>query len=123
MARTCLCRPVGACRNDRDPGCLMLRSRRSMFAAFVASALVACGLAAVQSAPPAQAYNVCSDDEACVHEKMSAIATALLAPGSEAAQYAQDIWNGAGHEDGVGNPPDVDYHIYGYPYLPVLKEA
>ena len=99
-----------------------MRNPRGKIAALAVAALMAFGLTAVQP-PPAQAYNVCSDDQACVHEKMSALALGLLAPGSEAALYAQDIWDGAGHEDGVGDPPEVDDHIYGYPYLPILKEA
>jgi len=87
--------------------------------ALAVAVVVTSGLTAVP-APPARAYNVCSDDNACVHEKMSALALGLLAPGSEAGLYAQDIWNGAGHEDGVGDPSD---HIYGYPFLPLLNEA
>ena len=100
-----------------------MRSHRRNFAALAVAALATCGLTVVAQAPPAQSYNVCSDDNACVHEKMSAIALGLLDPGSEAGLYAQDIWDGAGHEDGVGNPPQVDDHIFGYPYLPILKEA
>jgi hypothetical protein len=99
-----------------------MRDPRGKIAALAVAAVMAFGLTVVQP-PPAQAYNVCSDDQACVHEKMSALALGLLDPGSEAGLFAQDIWDGAGHEDGVGNPPEVDDHIYGYPYLPLLKEA
>src|SRR4029079_17926028 len=99
-----------------------MRRPRSRIVAVTVAAAMAFGLTGVQ-APPASAYNVCADANACVHEKMSAMALGLIAPGSEAALYAQDIWDGAGHEDGVGNPPEVDDHIYGYPYLPLLKEA
>lgn len=94
----------------------MLRNHRSRFAALAAAALATCGLATVE-VPPAQAYNVCSDPGApCTHEKMGAYGLGLLAPGSEAPLFLQDIWDGAGHED-------VYDHIYGYPYLPILKEA
>ncbi len=114
---------VGAFRTNLDSEVLIVRSHRRNFAALAVAALATCGLTVVAQAPPAQSYNVCSDDNACVHEKMSAIALGLLDPGSEAGLYAQDIWDGAGHEDGVGNPPQVDDHIFGYPYLPILKEA
>ena len=98
----------------------MMRSSRSKIAAVAVAALVASGGIVALQAPPAQAYNVCSDAQACVHEKMSALALGLLDPGSEAALFAQNIWDGAGHEDGVGDPSD---HIYGYPFLPLLNEA
>jgi hypothetical protein len=101
----------------------MIRTTKRKLAAALAGVMPAIALTVVLQPPPAQAYNVCSDDEACVHEKMSALALGLLDPGSEAAVYAQDIWNGAGHEDGVGSPENVDDHIYGYPMLPVLNEA
>ena len=97
-----------------------MRSSRSKIAAVAVAALVASGGIVALQAPPAQAYNVCSDAQACVHEKMSALALGLLDPGSEAALFAQNIWDGAGHEDGVGDPSD---HIYGYPFLPLLNEA
>lgn len=94
----------------------MSRTTRNKLAVLLAAVLTVWGLAALQT-PPAQAYNVCSDPGApCTHEKMSSIALGLLGPGDEAQLYAQDIWNGAGHED-------VFDHIYGYPYLPILKEA
>jgi hypothetical protein len=94
----------------------MLRTHRSKLAALVVTVLAMCGLAVVE-VPPAHAYNVCSDPGApCTHEKMGAYGIGLLAPGSEAALFLQDIWDGAGHED-------VYDHIYGYPYLPILKEA
>jgi hypothetical protein len=98
----------------------MSHNRTRKLAALAIAALATSGLTVLQTAQPAAAYNVCSDANACVHEKMSAFALDLIPPGSEAAQFAQDIWNGAGHEDGVGDPSD---HIYGYPFLPLLNEA
>ena len=51
---------------------LIVRSHSRKFAAIAVAALATCGLTVVQTAqaPPAEAYNVCSDKEACVHEKM-----------------------------------------------------
>lgn len=94
----------------------MLQHTRRGVAGALAATLPFFGLTVVQ-APAAQAYNVCSDpDQPCTHERMSAYGLALLAPGSEATAYAQQLWDGAGHED-------VFDHIYGHPYLPILGPA
>ena len=96
----------------------MLGSTKRRLAVVVPVVLAVCCLAALgDEASTAEAYNVCSDPGApCTHEKMSAMALGLIAPGSESAIYAQEIWNGAGHED-------VFDHIYGFPNHAILGAA
>jgi uncharacterized repeat protein (TIGR01451 family) len=94
----------------------VLRALNRRLAVALAGVLAVSGLVALE-APTADAYNVCSDPGApCTHERMSAYGIALLAPGSEAAIFAQDIWDGAGHED-------VFDHIYGIPFHEILEAA
>lgn len=102
----------------------MCRRISRKFAALTALATALFGLAVIASAPPAQAYNVCTDDgQPCTHEHMSLYGLQVLDDAdAEAWDYSSDIWTGAGHEDG-DMPGDVDDHIYGIPYHLILGPA
>ena len=97
----------------------MLARVKTRVAAVIAGALAVGSLAAfeVLGAPPAEAYNVCSDPGApCTHEEMAGFGLDLLAPGSEALGFRDQIRAGAGDED-------VFDHIYGYPNHLILGAA
>src|SRR5688572_26565767 len=109
----------------------MLGSLRRRLAVALAGVLALCCLAALEAleAPTAEAYNVCTDPgHPCTHEEMSRFGLELLAPGAEAAkpEYASQIREGAGAEDGEGTLADEDHvsdHIYGYPNHLILGAA
>lgn len=93
------------------------RMKRRLAVAFAGALAVFCLAALGQEAPTAEAYNVCSDpDQPCTHEHMSNYGLGLLAPGFESGIYAQQLWDGAGHEDTFD-------HIYGYPDHLILGAA
>lgn len=97
----------------------MLGSMKRRPAVVLAGVLAVCWFAALGAieSPTAEAYNVCSDPGApCTHEEMAGFGLDLLAPGSEAADYRQQLRNGAGDED-------VRDHVYGYPNHAILGAA
>ncbi|WP_448002736.1 PKD domain-containing protein [Agromyces bauzanensis] len=97
----------------------MLERVRRVTAVVAAGGLVVGGIAAldIAGAPPAEAYNVCSDpDSPCTHEEMASFGLDLLPEGSEAKGFETQLRAGAGDED-------VFDHIYGYPNHEILGAA
>jgi hypothetical protein len=97
----------------------VLGSMKRRPAVVLAGVLAVCWFAALEAieSPTAEAYNVCSDPGApCTHEEMAGFGLDLLDPGSEAADYRQQLRNGAGDED-------VRDHVYGYPNHAILGAA